>query len=784
MTVTPLAPRGAAADPAATPTSSPIQPTTSTGNPTGTVGSARRRQRKPAHERAAVRAARTNARLDVDPRPDSPSDRDPSAVAVSGVFEAHRRGFGFLRLRPGPGAPAGVESIYVPRHLNLGLLTGDELRAHATCTRGRWQLSAIDTVRRLPVTVVARLAPTADLPARVEAEFGHAFVQVPAEVAADHSIWPGGRRVLVTLAAHTSSTRALDQGQPLRASAFTVLQDPMTPAELREVTFLAHGLRLSAPWEDLPAASAPAPTAPVDRLDLTEVPTFTIDAASSRDLDDAISAHATPGGIRVQVHIADVAHAIALNSPLDLAAREAATSVYLPGWNRPMLPRELSEDALSLLPLQVRETLTVSYTVACDGTVSDIDLAPTRIRSDRRLTYTEASDIVAAAVTSTDPVVQTLLAAHTAAEALGQQRQRRATLGDRARPTPDWQPALHPVAPQTTSTLGDDPYSQAAFIRGQAKPATAADTLIERLMVAANEAVASWLLAHNLPGVFRTHAEPGVGLIADITACVATLPPALRRTWTQERAFVELHASLDEESSASPMTLLSQFAALDPGPEHQALVEQLWFRHLRKAQYQTAVGGHHGLGSQGYTHFTSPIRRYADLAIHHVIHAHLADDPAKLADIRQVLDSGLCVQLNLRNCQASRIERDVVSYATRQLLTRTPATDPTDRTEPGEAVQSQQTLRAVVIGVGGEGVEVELPQVGLRAVIAPADLECEYKFYAHGLFAKNLRTGSMLRLGSRLEVRVETHGDGEALHLVPVRARVRRRSRRKGTSLG
>ena len=129
-----------------------------------------------------------------------------------------------------------------------------------------------------------------------------------------------------------------------------------------------------------------------EREDLRHLPTFTIDGPTSLDLDDAISVQMKDDQYVVYVHIADVAEQVLPGSSLDMEAATWCTSVYLEGWNRPMLPRELSENALSLLPGQDRATLTVKFVVSPAGEVSNVELVESLIRSDYRYTYEEAAE--------------------------------------------------------------------------------------------------------------------------------------------------------------------------------------------------------------------------------------------------------------------------------------------------------------------------------------------------------------------------------------------------------
>ena len=226
------------------------------------------------------------------------------------------------------------------------------------------------------------------------------------------------------------------------------------------------------------------------RRDLRDLPTFTIDPASARDFDDAISAERTPrGAIRVWVHIADVAAFVAPGSLVDREAQRRATSVYVPGAVEPMLPAALSNDRCSLRPGEDRFAVSVELEIDGERVVR---AAFTRsvIRSDERLDYDRVDRIFAGAERAQEPWSDALAAAREAAAGLGRARMRRGGL-------------------EIAATEPEFSFERSGRVRSvRATEQTESHRLIEHLMIAANEQVAQLLAARGEPALYRVHEEP------------------------------------------------------------------------------------------------------------------------------------------------------------------------------------------------------------------------------------------------------------------------------------
>ncbi len=226
------------------------------------------------------------------------------------------------------------------------------------------------------------------------------------------------------------------------------------------------------------------------RRDLRDLPTFTIDPVTARDFDDAISAEATTdGGWRVWVHIADVSFYVPQRSLVDREAYRRATSVYVPGSVEPMLPQSLSNGACSLVPDEVRPTLTVELTIGTRG-VRGASIYRSLIRSDARLDYDRVDRIFAGSETAAAPWGEPLAAARAAAGALDALRRGRSAV------------VLQSSEPDFRFDRRGD------VVAGEPTVQTESHRLIEHLMIAANEQVAQFLEERKIPALYRVHERP------------------------------------------------------------------------------------------------------------------------------------------------------------------------------------------------------------------------------------------------------------------------------------
>ncbi len=416
------------------------------------------------------------------------------------------------------------------------------------------------------------------------------------------------------------------------------------------------------------------------RRDLRELATFTIDPIAARDFDDAISAERQEdGGITVWVHIADVSAYVREGSPLDVEARERATSVYVPGAVEPMLPEALSSDACSLRPGKDRAAVTVELELH-GAEVRRADFYRSCIRSDERLDYDRVDAIFAGREAAREPWAQPLAAAREASAALAQERLRHGGALTLESEEPEFE---------------FDEHGEVSDIKGRVQ--TESHRLIEHLMIAANEAVARELERKQAPCLYRVHERPRAASVERLVEQLASLgvaTPAVGAQMSPAQA-AELVGEVSRLVEAHVQRTIARArdgdTATAPTGGRQALTG-LVLRSLQPAYYSPRNLGHAGLGSACYCHFTSPIRRYPDLVCHRALLATLGG-PERAPRAESLTELGEWT--SQREREAMQLERDGDDVARcfaleRQLL------------EHG----LEQTFQGEVVGLIGAGAFV------------------------------------------------------------------------------
>lgn len=316
------------------------------------------------------------------------------------------------------------------------------------------------------------------------------------------------------------------------------------------------------------------------REDFRALYTFTIDPDDAKDFDDALSYRVLPGGdMEVYVHVADVSYYVRPGSALDTEARERGNSVYLVDRVIPMLPEKLSNGICSLQPRVDRLVKTVVARLGADGRVKTARFAQGIIHSRRRFTYQEALGILRGAGGSDEATH--LQAMHRMAQIMRRNRTRRGALN---LDFPEHKVRLDQAGrPVRIEKLENDESHQ----------------LIEEFMLMANEEVARHLKRKQLPGLYRIHDEPDAAKLDEFRLQIRSFGVSPGALWQRGE--------------------LSKFlSGVEGHPQEDAIKLQL-LRSLPRAVYSHHERGHFGLAMAHYTHFTSPIRRYADLIVHRMI---------------------------------------------------------------------------------------------------------------------------------------------------------------------
>jgi ribonuclease R len=514
-----------------------------------------------------------------------------------------------------------------------------------------------------------------------------------------------------------------DSGRrPSNRSAITRrLGRPDVARDVIGALMLDRGLRRTfdpAVERDARAVAEAAP-APDGRRDLRELPTFTIDPASARDYDDAISAEALDDGSwRVSVHIADVSAYVAPRSSIDREAYRRATSVYVPGAVEPMLPRSLSNGVCSLVEGEDRLAVTVEMTVTPKGGVHAPSMYRSLIRSVARLDYDRVDRIFAGSQRALDPWAEPLAAARSAAAALRTRRDAHAAVVVDS-PEPDFS------FDRKGNVAGAELVAQ-----------TESHRLIEQLMIAANEQVAGFLEQRKIPTLYRVHERPEATavdrLIDQLQSLGVPTPPVPRGHMTPQQA-----ADVAGEASAMVADRVTR-----TGHGGRALTS-LVLRSLKQAYYDHRNLGHAGLGSPRYCHFTSPIRRYPDLICHRGLLSAVAGEPAP--DASWVASAGPWTSARERGAMA--IERSADDVASCFLLERSLA----------EGGDREVPFDGEVVGLIGAGAFIAFGErLQFEGMLPVRRLGGDWwELNEQATILVGTRHGGAIRLGDSVRVRVD-----------------------------
>ena len=374
------------------------------------------------------------------------------------------------------------------------------------------------------------------------------------------------------------------EDRPAGGTVTRILGKAESPAVRLSATLASKEIEAEFPEDALEEAAGlpldPTPEQWAGRRVLFDLPVFTIDGADAKDFDDAVSLEELPGGRwKLGVHIAAVAEYIKRKAPLDKEAVRRATSVYLPGRVIPMLPPKISDHLCSLRPDVPRLTLTCWLELDAHGAPGRVELEETVIRSARRFTYEEVQAIIDGQTVErvTPEVKAVVLRMGVLAKKLTAVRMSRGAL--------DFMTTEYYVSMDAQG-------KPLAVIK---RPRLDSHRLIEEFMVAANEAVARTLSKARVPFLRRIHETPDPARLQELQEELGKLG-------------IKAKTSLVAHPVEGLQSLLK--AAVGHPFEETANIQVI--RSLKQARYSSEPGGHFGLASKDYCHFTSTIMRYPD----------------------------------------------------------------------------------------------------------------------------------------------------------------------------
>jgi ribonuclease R len=485
------------------------------------------------------------------------------------------------------------------------------------------------------------------------------------------------------------------------------------PKAISLVAIHEQGIPVGFPDAALREAEAARPVTLGTRTDLRDFPLVTIDGADARDFDDAVWAEpdadpANEGGWHILVAIADVSWYVRPGNPLDRAAEERGNSVYFPDRVVPMLPEALSNELCSLKPAVERACMAIHIWLDTDGRKKRHHVVRGLMRSAARLTYEQVQAAIDGRSDETtgplvEPVLRPLYGAYAA---LDKARHKRGT--------------LELDLPERRVVLGAD----GSVERIDHRERLDSHKLIEEFMIAANVAAAETLEKVRRPCMYRVHDAPDPEKLAALREFLESL---------------DIHAlKLAKGQVVRPTHFNRVLAAAAERPE-AAMINELVLRSQAQAMYAPDNLGHFGLALQRYAHFTSPIRRYADLLVHRALVAGLGlgeggldpVDPERFAELGADLSR---LERRAAAAERSATDRYLVAYMAHHVGTIFPGR---------------------INGVTRFGLFVTLAESGADGLIPISTLPADYYHYqevAHRLVGE--RSGRVYRLGDTVDVRV------------------------------
>jgi ribonuclease R len=653
----------------------------------------------------------------------------PLSGRIIGTFRANPKGFGFVT----PLEPASHGDLFVPPGETAEAMTGDIVAAKVVKKgrrAGQMRLSGkvVEILERAQNRFVGTLLKGAD--GWIVQPDGTGFLE---PISVDDVTAKSARqkdKVVVEILSYPTEKylargviiEVLGRAGQYESEIRSIVRQYRLPDEF-DADCVEQARRAAGDFDPEEVGS---------RDDITEKVVITIDPPDAKDFDDAISLEENSDGNWVLgVHIADVSSFVLSDSALDAEAKVRGNSVYLPGKTVPMLPETLSNGICSLQPRQKRFVKSVYLTYDEDGNVLSRSFANSVMCSAQRLTYQQADKALRGRTKGIKPEVVELLRNMEELSRLIEERRTKNGM-------------LHLDLPETELIMDES---------GRVVDACPADdsyphTMIEMFMVEANEAVASLLDRLNVAFVRRIHPEPDDLAMKNLSKLVRALGYSLPRT--PDRAAIQ------------------DLLAAVKGADNCLAVNLVVLRSFEKAQYAPLHIGHFALASAHYCHFTSPIRRYADLMVHRALEKYLQNESALRDQEQDLTEVGK--HISFTEQRAEDAERELTMVLTLQMLSG----------------HIGDVLDCVVTGLAGFGVFVQCRKYGVEGLVRMEDLGPDrWKFDSRTRSIVGLNSGRSVHLGQAIKVRiVSVNVPARQLNVAPVESLVsaaRRVTKKKAT---
>jgi len=508
------------------------------------------------------------------------------------------------------------------------------------------------------------------------------------------------------------------------------------------------------------------------RLDLRELPTITIDGPDhphSPAIDDALSLEKLEGDRwRLGIHIADVSYYVVPRSPIDLEAQKRGTSVFLGEVVVPMIPEQLHR-ICSLLPGEDRLAISVLILLNAEGEVQEYEIQPSVIQVNHHLDYQQAQAIVQRnhpedhaespyplpslnELKPLEPVFELVDQLYAVSEAVGSQRLQRGafdlSLSESIFPE-EHNPELGKFL--STKFQYDDEGELGAMVVSSLLPAR---RIVTELMLLVNQLVAEHLNALQVPALYRVHRTPDPVDVQELAKLVANM------------GIDYAPENEDEVHSRDYQVLTQRFAE----SQAERVLTYLLLETLKPAVYSTTPGSHFGLALEnGYTHFTSPLRRYPDLLVHRVLHAvfeHGRDRKTTRSKEKVDLHSSSCHGSIAWTVLPSDMHEELTDYfntvavpLTEQEKLTQEAENDLEGLKKAEYMQERtgELFHGIITGVQSYGFFVEIEELLVEGLVHVSSLKDDwYEFRSRQQKLVGRKNRKQFRLGDRVEVQVKS----------------------------
>ncbi|MFC1481782.1 ribonuclease R family protein [Candidatus Neomarinimicrobiota bacterium] len=619
------------------------------------------------------------------------ADRDGGGgKIVEGKLQVNRYGNGFVLLEG--------EDMFVPANELLGAVSGDLVQGKIGRHRARGPAGKLlKIIKRRSPQLVGKVV---QVPGGFELELLKMIAERPVRLR--------GRSVKPEHVGALVSAQVVDWGTqkgPITAEVDAWIGSPNDPAIDMQIVLKQHDLVIDFPENVLEDAQKSRTNNVLkpdkQRRDLRHLTTFTIDPATAEDFDDAISLERVNGHWSLGVHIADVSFYVKQGSELDREAFNRGNSVYFTEGVVPMLPHLLSGDLCSLKPDEDRPTMSAFISLDDAGQVLDVEFTRGLIRSRRRFSYREAQGVIDQGKGEWGTLLTSLK-----------------SLTDKLQKHRFANGSVDFDIPEPIFQLGKD------GVPHLVKPSErlAVHRIVEECMLLANRLVAERIPAGTtrMPFIYRVHDEPKGEQITSLSNLLKRLKfPGLPE---------------GKVTSAQVRDLLQ---SMEDSP-YRELIEGLTLRSMAKAIYSTNNPGHFGLAFKHYTHFTSPIRRYSDLAVHRIMVDRLTKSGSPWP-VNEGYLSKVSSQCTAREAESVKAERDYRRIKELRYL----------------ANRINETYRGRISGVVAGGLYVQLSDSLVEGFVSIESMyDDKYEFvddlYAlRGRFQRNL-----YQLGQEIDIKV------------------------------